>query len=823
MTMKQSMFRAVSVFAVHRKLTIFVLLYLVLPSAYAERVFVDILHNGNSVELSLSDAKLTITAINEGSVEVLYEVSAKPSLPSFALPDNHVGSLPAELRRVSAGYEFVLPSLTVTINTSPFYLSFSNETGVLASEEIGLFSHATMRGFRFRLDKDEELLGGGQRVLGMDRRGHRLPLYNKAHYGYTTESTQMYFSLPAVMSSKPYIIAFDNSANGFLDIGHSEPNILQFEADAGRTAYIFSAGKNHKQLIEYFVSATGKQPLPPRWALGNYASRFGYKTQQEVLATIDKFIEQDFPVDAVVLDLYWFGADIKGHMGNLQWDKKNWPNPEQMIDVLSKKGVNTVVITEPFILSTSSQWDSAVLNKALATNLAGSPRQFDFYFGNTGLVDVFSSQAQNWFWQYYQKLNDQGVMGWWGDLGEPEVHPSDTLHQFGKRQVSADEIHNVYGHKWAQMLYEKQREASPNRRPFIMMRAGFLGSQRYGMIPWTGDVDRSWGGLQPQVELALQMSVFGLAYIHSDLGGFAGAESFDAELYTRWLQYGAFQPVYRPHGQDHIAPEPVFHDQVTQDIVREYVKLRYRLLPYNYSLSINNSLTGMPLMRPLFVDFPEQAITRTDAYMWGDAFLVAPVVEPGQTEKDVLLPKGIWFDYWQHTKMEGGKMHRLKAPLSTLPVLVKAGSFIPSVDDMQNTKAYSSESLNVAYYTDISVNQSDYLMYEDDGNNPNSIKDKQIQTIHFTSSQQVVDNKPSLKVVASVTGHYTTAPSQRELLLHIIGLEAQPETVMLNGETLAMVTTKEAFDQGKGAFYEQLTKILFVKGTLTDTMMVDIR
>jgi len=151
------------------------------------------------------------------------------------------------------------------------------------------------------------------------------------------------------------------------------------------------------------------------------------------------------------------------------------------------------------------------------------------------------------------------------------------------------------------MVFDNQLKMSPDQRPFILMRSGFAGSQRYGMIPWTGDVSRSWGGLKPQVELSLQMSLLGMAYTHSDLGGFAGGEQFDQEMYIRWLQYGVFQPIYRPHAQDNIAPEVVFHDKRTQDILRKYIKLRYNLLPYNYTLAYQNSTTGMPLMRPLFL------------------------------------------------------------------------------------------------------------------------------------------------------------------------------------------------------------------------------
>lgn len=785
----------------------------------------------NQLEIQLNDASVSIRAINKGTVEVFYQVANEYQLPSFALPHNAPTFTKAKFETHDNSVHLVLPELTVKIDPKPFKISYYNAKGKLAEEERGLFFHETMRGFRFKLDDDEKLLGGGQRVLGMDRRGHRMPLYNRAHYGYTTESNQMYYSLPAVMSNKGYAIAFDNSANGHLDLGHSESHILQFEAEAGRTSYLFSAGNTMQNTVEHFVDATGKQPLPPRWALGNYASRFGYKTQQEVLDTVALFKELDFPLDAVVIDLYWFGPDIKGHMGNLNWDLDNWPEPTNMISTLSQQGVNTIMITEPFILSSSSQWQSALDNHVLAKDVNGHPRRFDFYFGNTGLVDVFDTNAQNWFWQYYAALNEQGVTGWWGDLGEPEVHPADSIHimsdEYGEqhegKKVTANEIHNAYGHQWAKMVFNKQRELSPNRRPFVMMRAGFVGSQRYGMIPWTGDVDRSWGGLKPQVELALQMGMFGLAYIHSDLGGFAGGETFDPELYTRWMQYGVFQPVYRPHAQDHIAPEPVFHDKTTQDIVRKYVKLRYSLLPYNYSLSIKNSLTGLPMMQPLFMQFPEQSFDRTDAYMWGDAFLVAPIVRPGITEKSVELPAGVWFDFWEHEKVEGGQTLSISSPLEKLPVLVRAGSFVPSVDGLNNTSAYSSENLNVSYYADASVQNASYTMYEDDGTDPDSLKDKKYQQLKF-SAQHTADNEAerlSIKVISN--GNYASAPARRSLNLSLHGIDAMPRSVKVDGKTISIKAGLDSAEANRElAIYDQSTNTLLVTGVLVKILTVDL-
>ncbi|HEY8568505.1 TIM-barrel domain-containing protein [Microbulbifer sp.] len=757
--------------------------------------------------IDTSDSQVTLTPLNSAALEVHYQREGMKQLPSFAIAPKAAqlkADVQAQLSVSEDALRLVLGDLTAVIHKSPFAIEYQRNGEPLLAEEHGFFANQTMRGFRFALQENEKLIGGGQRVLGMDRRGQRLPLYNKAHYGYTTESEQMYFGLPAVMSSNKYILLFDNSATGTMDLGASEQDVMQFEAVAGRSSYIVVAGNTYPQLIENYVDVTGRQPMPPRWAFGNFASRFGYHSEQEVRDVVEKFREEDFPLDALVLDLYWFGPDIQGHMGNLAWDNKAFPTPVAMMSDLNKQGINTILVTEPFVLSTAERWDSAVAANALAKNLAGQPKKFDFYFGNTGLIDVFSEDGRDWFWNIYKDLKEQGVAGWWGDLGEPEVHPSDTVHAVGM----ADEIHNAYGHRWAQMLFDEEKAANPEQRPFIMMRAGFPGSQRFGMIPWTGDVSREWGGLKPQVELSLQMGLLGFGYTHSDLGGFAGGEKFDRELYIRWLQYGVFQPVYRPHAQEHIAPEPVFHDRKTRNITREFVKLRYRLLPYNYTLAFENSQTGMPLMRPLFFDNENNLalMDNKDAYLWGNDFLVAPVTDEGAREVAVQLPGGVWFDYWNDNQY-GGDMARVKVNLKTIPVLVRAGAFIPTVPDMKNTREYSSRELRLDYYAHESAAQSSGYIYEDDGVTADAFAKGQYQKLMFAGERS--DDATRFTFTREGDG-YTGAPEGRSIELVVHNWQQVPTAINAGEQPLTIVNSgKQLTDNA--AWYDKRAKTLHVK------------
>jgi oligosaccharide 4-alpha-D-glucosyltransferase len=739
---------------------------------------------GQTLIVQTDIGELKITAIDDAAFEVHYVEPGIKQLPSFSIADDPAEVLLAVTESEQA-LALAIDGLIAVINKSPVRIDYASKGESLFSEEQGYFSTDAVRGFRFQLDDGEKILGGGERVLGMDRRGHRMPLYNRAHYGYKTESSQMYYSVPAILSSDKYMIVFDNSASGWLDIGATEDDVLQFEAVGGRSAYLVIAGDSYPALVENYTDVTGRQPLPPRWAFGNFASRFGYHTEKEVRDVVRRFQKADIPLDAVILDLYWYGPDIKGHVGNLDWDRAAFPTAETMISDFAAQGIKTIPVTQPFVLSTSKRWQEAVDNKVLAKNDDGDPRRFDFYFGNTGLIDVFDEPAGQWFWQSYARLFDQGVAGIWGDLGEPEVHPDDTLHWLSDVGISArgDEVHNAFGHVWAKLVYEKQVELYPDVRPLTLMRSGFAGSQRYGVIPWTGDVSRSWDGLKPQVELSLQMGLFGLGYTHSDLGGFADGVTFDREMYIRWLQYGVFQPVYRPHGQEHIPSEPVFHDRKTRNITRDYIKLRYRLLPYNYTLAYENSTSGMPLMRPLFFEDENDTslIDEKNAYLWGDAFLIAPVTDAGLNAVEINLPVGTWFDFWNDTRYEGGTTASIPVTLKTIPVLVRGGSFVPMIDDIPTTQDYSSENLTLHYYADSSVPRSSGKMYDDDGESRLSLDNGEYELLQFRSQQ----NRDSLTISLSRDGGtYSGRPNARELTFVIHNWTSPVEDVRFGGKPI---------------------------------------
>jgi oligosaccharide 4-alpha-D-glucosyltransferase len=758
-----------------RKLLLLLLISSISVAQNANRRYISHSWKNNVLEIKTTDGAYLIKPYSDKIVETSFIPMGETFNPSsqavVKTPEKGWGSF----TKTENSLSLVTKGITVVVNKSPFKITYSNHGKVLLSEKMGYTKvNDSTETLSFNLDKAEALYGGGARALGMNRRGNRLQLYNRAHYGYETKAELMNFCIPVVMSSKLYAVHFDNSAIGYLDLDSKKDNTLTYETISGRKTYQIIVGDSWTDLVSNYTDLTGKQPLLPRWALGNFSSRFGYHSQEEVENTIKKFEQNNVPVDAIILDLYWFGKGIKGTMGNLDWDNDTFPNPEKMISDLNAKGVKTILITEPFILTTSSKYQETVDKKVLVTDKAGKPATWDFYFGNTSVVDIFKPEGKDWFWNVYKRLINQGVGGMWGDLGEPEVFPSKVMTAGGK----ADEVHNIYGHNWAKLIADGYKKDFPTQRPFILMRAGYSGSQRFGMVPWSGDVSRSWGGLQSQMEIALQMGMQGLGYMHSDLGGFAG-DYFDNELYLRWLQYGVFNPIFRPHAQKDVASEIARKDVATMAKAKKSVELRYQLMPYNYTLSFDNNQKGTPLMRPLFFEEPNNSeLTSVGGiYFWGNDLLITPITKSGLTSTSVYFPKSSnWFDFYSGEKHSAGTTENAAVSEDHIPTFVRGGSFIPMIETIQNTSKYSLANFNLHYYFDESVTNSSGKLYNDDGTTPNAFERGQYEMLNFTSTN---NGKILIIKLASISGrNFTAANKEVAVLIHNI----KAKHIFVNGQ-----------------------------------------
>ncbi len=633
------------------------------------------------------------------------------------------------------------------------------------------------KGFQFALTENEKIFGGGERALPLNRRGYKFNLYNNPWYGYSEGADNLNYSVPFFTSSNGYGLLFDNPSKGYIDIGKTNNNILEVGFTSGELNVYIILGKDYQDILQSYHKLTGTQPLPPRWAFGNLMSRFGYTSETQVKEIAAKMKAENIPVDAVIFDLFWFGDSIKSTMGNLDWvNRKAWPNPAKMIGDFKKDNINTVLITEPFVLKSSLNYEASKQFHAVDAN--SKPYVLtDFYFGQGGIIDIFRKDAQQWFWSKHITQMNKGVEGWWGDLGEPEKHPADVLHNLKdlgfKRLFKADEVHNLYGHTWTKMLFNSYAKDYPTKRLFSLNRSGFAGTQRYSIFPWTGDVSRSWSGLRAQLPILLGMSMSGVPYVHSDAGGFAGGEG-DNELYIRWLQMATFTPIFRPHGTAlydvdknafSFPSEAALIDTPYKVIAKQIIDLRYKLLPYNYTLAYEQTKFGKPLIAPLYYHFPKDttAINISDEFMWGENILVAPVLQKGATTRKVYLPEGKWYKLKTNELEIGNKTIEKSIALNDYAAYVKEGSFIPlSIFEYMptSTKDYNKNKQNIIYFP--STKKSEFNLYLDDGETKQSLEKNQYELISFTGVTK--GSNITITIQSNTSKVYTNNTSKKILL-----------------------------------------------------------
>lgn len=771
-----------------KKIPLLIILFLVFNSVYAQnadRLFKSFSEQNQAVKMEVSDGTYLVTFLDDEIVETAFIPNGEMLDPKSHAVIMKKEDVDVTINDHPNSISIKSENLEVKIQKKPFQISYYQKDQLLVSEKSG-YKKDSLESISFNLTGDEVLYGAGSRAVGMNLRGKRYQLYNRAHYGYGNYSELLNYTMPIAISSKKYLIHFDNAPIGFLDFDSKKDNTLAYETISGRKVYQIVAGESWEDLVENYTELTGTQPMLPRWALGNLSSRFGYRSQKETVETVKKFRAEKIPVDAIILDLYWFGKEIQGTLGNFEFDAATFPQPDQMINDLRKENVETVLITEPFVLKTSKKWNEAVNNGILGKNDKGEPYVFDFYFGSGGIIDIYDKKGYDWFKNIYTDLLKKNVTGIWGDLGEPEAHPSKLLHATG----TADEVHNIYGHDWARLVQDAFHSYNPQLRPFILMRAGYSGTQRYGIVPWTGDVSRSWGGLKSQPQISLHMGLQGIAYMGSDLGGFAG-DHYDEELYVRWLQYGVFQPIYRPHAGDAVPSEPVFRIEKTKQLAKKAIELRYKMLPYNYQLMYENAKKGTPLMKPLFFEEPDnkELYSYSDAYLWGEDFLVSPIVEAGKKEQQVYFPKqNNWFDFYTGKKYPGGQFATVQTNENYIPTFVRGGSIIPTANPMQSTKEYNGNEFILNYYYDESVKESESELYNDDGLTRNADKFGLFEEMEFEAKTDKM--RIDFEIKSELGESFKSSDKNIEIAVH--NLPNKPKSVRSGWKKL-----KHNFENGK--------------------------
>lgn len=732
------------------------------------------------------------------------ELNYTPSQSAILAPQK----VDIKTKASSDAFSISSPTTTVRIDRKTGQVSFLDKEGkILLSETGGVDNSGDVKTVTFNGEAPGELYGAGERGHSLKLNGDSLVMYNRQNYGYTAGDpriSQMGITAPYFASDKGYGVLFDDYNEALLVLGDT----IKYSSETPKPlSYYFINGENTLAgTTEGYTLLTGRQDLPPFWSLGYITSKYGYHNQKEALGAIDSLKTRGYPVDGMVLDLYWYGVETD--MGRLEWDKKQWPDHKEMIDSLKKQGVNLVLISQPYINKKGAidNYNLLAEKKMLTLDSVGDTHDVTTWVGDAGMFDVSNPATREWLWNRLKGLTAEGISGWWGDLGEPEVHPRTIMHANGE---SAPQYHNVYCNEWSKLIYEGLRKDFPEMRPLLMMRGGTAGLQRYSVFPWTTDVSRSWGGFQPQINLMLNSGLSGLGYMSSDLGGFAVDPEHprDEELYVRWVQTGAFTPMMRTHAQQQ--PEP-YHYPDSEEILKKYVKMRYEWLPYNYTLAYENSAFGKPLARPLNFngDNPgEKYSSLTDEYLWGDEVLIAPVMEQGARQRKVLFPAGEWINYNHPSeRYKGGSEAVVKAPLDELPMFVRAGSFIPLYNShIENVTQYDPQFITVRYYP--SANKSEYTMFDDNRLSPTSLADGDYQLTYFTGESN--DGKTTISLKSN-GGKYIGMPDVRIMTFEIVNA-GKPQSVKLSdGTVLEEAMSLKAVRQ-YGWVYDETTNSLFIR------------
>jgi len=763
--------------------------------------------------LSNEKQSISISKYPGGIVNVLFQPHQSEETPyseAVIVPADN-SSIFKEIKPGKPGNQLSLGDTDLMIFQEPFNLALIRKNHPILTLEKGFFFDdqdsllGPVTGLRLQLEIGEEIYGGGSRAIPTNRRGERFYLYNTANYGYSYGETALNISIPFFISSAGYGLLIDSYRPGYVDLGKTKGDVWEIGIQDTLLSIFLIPGHTPKEILRKFTALTGRQPLPPLWSLGYIQSRFGYRNQEEALDITRRTQEAGIPLDAILLDLYWFGG--KEQMGDFTWQKDDWPDPAGMVDQLEQNGVKTILISESYFVEGTRYWDELVEQDLLATDSDGKVFVIpDFWAGPAGILDVFQPEARQWFWKLYrQQMEANGIRGWWCDSGEPENHPTDMEHIRG----SARDVHNLYSNYWSRLLKEGYQKDFPDRRLFNLNRSGWVGMQRFSVFPWSGDVSRSWDAFRAQLPIMLGAGLVGIPYMHSDLGGFTGGPK-DEELYTRWVQMGTFVPIMRVHGDAlGIEPEPIFYSTETQRRVRDAILLRYQLLPYTYTLSHEAYRTGLPLARSLVLEsLSKKANTLLDRqYFWGDDLMVAPVLEKGATEKRVFLPEGRWYDWYSGERFAGGRVIEVEVNLDRIPVFARAGAAVPINPTPGNSEYWARNTSAWRIFLPGENGLYTDTAFVDDGEMARTIEN-QHYTLFYAETQRE-DNVLFLQIKQTV-GQRSDLEGEK-VYIELAGLQEAPIRVRWQGKGYSRKKMNRSGPEGP-CWWDADRKLLIVKG-----------
>ena len=571
-----------------------------------------------------------------------------------------------------------------------------------------------------KASKDGECFYGlGDKATQMNLKGKRLENFATDQYAFQKDQEPLYKVVPfyiGLQNKQSYGIFFDNTFRTYFDFCHERRNVTSYWAEGGEMNYYFIYGPQMQDVVTTYTDLTGKPELPPLWALGYHQCKWSYYPESNFKAVAAKFRELKIPCDALYLDI-----DYMDGFRCFTWNKDYFPDPKRMVAELAEDGFKTVVIIDPGIKIDKeySVYKEALEKDYFCKRADGPYMKGKVWPGECNFPDYTNPVVREWWAGLFKELiSDIGVKGVWNDMNEPAVmevpnktFPMDVRHDYDGNPCSHRKAHNIYGTQMARATYHGVKRFAYPKRPFVITRSAYAGAQRYSSS-WTGDNIATWEHLWIANIQMQRMSISGMGFTGSDIGGFA--EQPSGELYARWIQLGVFHPFCRTHSSgDHGDQEPWAFDAEVIDITRKFVNLRYQLLPYLYTMFWQYIEEGIPMLKPLVYFDQEDTQThyRNDEFIFGNQILVCPILEPNALGRRMYLPRGIWYNYWTNEQVKGGKEIWVDTKFDEIPIFVKAGAIIPKYPVQQYVGELEFEELTLDVYYKEGKEKS--VVYED--------------------------------------------------------------------------------------------------------------
>lgn len=727
-----------------------------------------------------------------------------------------------------ACYEIYTAKLRIRVNKSPLKLQIFDKYQKLLFSDYGDDAHRTAgnwKGEYKMLRRDEHFFGLGEKAGKMDRRGEAYKMWNSDRPCYSVADDPLYKSIPFFMSSYRYGIFFDNTYKTEFKFGTESREYYSFETPGGEMVYYFMFGKDYKEIMGHYVALTGKPIMPPKWALGFSQCR-GLLTNEKLTREIaEGYRNRGIPCDIIYQDIGW-----TNHLQDFEWRKGNYENPRKMLSDLKAQGFKVVVSQDPVISQANRmQWQEADrLGYFVKDSVTGKSYDMPWpWGGNCGVVDFTLPEVADWWGTYQQKPIDDGISGFWTDMGEPawsNEEDADRLkmkHHLGMH----DEIHNVYGLTWDKVVKEQFEKRNPDRRVFQMTRAAFAGLQRY-TFGWSGDsgngddVTAGWSQMANQIPVLMSAGLGLIPFNTCDISGYCGDISdypAMAELYVRWLQMGAFTPLSRIHHEGDNAVEPWLFGEEAERIATETIKMKYRLMPYIYTYAREAYDLGLPIMRPLFLEYPLDTETfSTDAqFLFGKELLVAPVVKKNARKKNVYFPDGTWIDYNdKHTVYDGEQWTTVDAPLDCIPMFVKQGSIVPVMQEMNYIGEHPEYAVEFEIFPAAEGGTASFVLYDDEGTN---LGYQRGEIRELPVSVETTVEGYTVRVDASV-GDYRL-PERRNIVLRFY-TGKMPKQIVVDGKKLKKIDVEKLASR-KQAFSESMAWAIDKKSGSFEIMLPD--